>query len=218
MTSTTEAVGKQFGHLLVLYSTRAFREQRRLACECSCGKTVSARFDHVVRGKVRSCGCQRGAYVTADKVRHGHSQRDNRTPEYGTWIKIRERCAKPGTRNFADYGGRGITVCERWLVFENFLADMGERPSDLHSIERKDNSAGYSPNNCVWATRTEQARNRRSNHVLLMGGESMSAAAWAERTGLDSLTILARVRRGWTHDAAISTPLLRLSRRRRAGA
>lgn len=94
--------------------------------------------------------------------KHGENRRGKRSAEYSVWVGMRRRCHDPKFKSYPDYGGRGITVCERWLSFANFLADMGRRPSPAHSIERKDNDRGYAPDNCIWATRDAQATNRRA--------------------------------------------------------
>ncbi len=120
---------------------------------------------------------------------------------------MKQRCYSHNKRNFADYGGRGIMVCERWRnSFENFLADMGPRPTPLHSIDRIDNSLGYDPANCRWATRTEQNRNKRSNRYMTMNGRTMILTDWAIETGIKRETIKERIRRGWTISRALTTP------------
>lgn len=111
---------------------------------------------------------------------------------------MRQRCQNPNDRTYKNYGGRGITVCDRWLEsFENFYADMGPKPSPKHSIERKDNDGPYSPENCRWATRVEQGRNRRNNRRVTIGGETKCLSEWAVVAGVCYATMLSRTRRGW---------------------
>ncbi|MGN8062766.1 hypothetical protein ACTJK4_14000 [Ralstonia sp. 22111] len=145
--------------------------------------------------------------------RHGQSN----SPTWKSWRSMRDRCGNPGSRSYSDYGGRGISVCERWNLFENFLADMGERPSRRHSIDRYPNTDGnYEPTNCRWATPAEQARNRRSNRVLNFRGESKCVSAWADAIGIDRLTLQRRLYLGWSVERALTTPLAtQFSRRRK---
>lgn len=138
-----------------------------------------------------------------ERWRHGM----HRSPTYNVWVGMKNRCFNKNNPAYSRYGGRGISVCERWLFFLNFLADMGEKPDDL-SLERTDNDKGYSPENCVWANRTTQGRNKRNNHLLEYNGESMPVSAWAERYGLKNFTLLARLRKGWTTEAALTLPLI----------
>jgi hypothetical protein len=118
---------------------------------------------------------------------------------------MRSRCLNPSDQNFANYGGRGITVCERWRSFEAFLADMGERPPG-HSVERKDNDGPYSPENCVWATRVEQANNSRRNLRVAFQGETLTATQWARRFGLRPQVVRWRLHRGWPIERALAEP------------
>jgi hypothetical protein len=130
-------------------------------------------------------------------------------PEYTVWADMRRRCLNTTRKDYARYGGRGITICDRWInSFANFLADMGPRPSPQHSIERRDNDAGYSPENCFWATPIEQGRNKRDTAWLTLNGVRRSLAEWAEVTGIDSNTIFMRIHNcGWSVEKALTTPV-----------
>jgi len=127
------------------------------------------------------------------------------TPEYRTWVHLKGRCNNPTDSRYADYGGRGIKVCTRWNnSFAAFYADMGKRPKGK-TLDRINNDKGYSPKNCRWATKIEQARNKKNNRVLCHDGESLCVSAWADRTGLSSYVILMRLKRGWGVDRTLTT-------------
>lgn len=128
-----------------------------------------------------------------------------RAPEYNAWASMKSRCGNPHDPGYARYGGRGIGVCERWRAsFASFLADMGPRPSPRHSLERRDNNGPYCPENCLWATAVEQARNRRNTRFLTV---TLPVAAWAERTGLRYKTFWRRLDLGMTPETAVTRPL-----------
>lgn len=122
---------------------------------------------------------------------------------------MRNRCNNPKNKSFFKYGGRGITVCERWELFTNFLADMGPRPSLRHSIERKDNNGPYSPENCEWAVPKTQARNRRTSRLIEFEGVTKTLAEWSESTGLSAGTIIRRIDvSGWTIKEALTIQVI----------
>src|SRR5690606_34075946 len=118
---------------------------------------------------------------------HGHCVRRKESPTYKTWMMMRTRCNNPNYDGFAEYGGRGIRVCDRWESFENFLADMGERPGGM-SIDRIDPDGGYSPDNCRWASHLEQVKNRRPKLVREINGEHLTTAAAIEKYGASGVT------------------------------
>lgn len=140
------------------------------------------------------------------KVVHTRTHGMSKTRIYKTWGAMRERCENPHNKSFHRYGARGIFVCERWRRFENFYADMGDCPPGL-SIERIDNDGPYSPENCRWATKSEQASNRRSNHIVEYQGRAMSVRDWASELGLIYGTLLNRLRRGRPLEEALSAKL-----------
>jgi hypothetical protein len=139
----------------------------------------------------------------AQQTRHGESRHDTPTAEYGVWLDMRKRCRNQSHRSFKYYGGKGIKVCERWQTYENFLADMGRRPSPKHSIERRDSNGDYEPNNCRWATKSEQMRNTSYNRMLTLDGVTLCVVEWAERLGISVNTIRKRVYAGYTDAQAL---------------
>ncbi|MCK5015416.1 MAG: AP2 domain-containing protein [Candidatus Omnitrophica bacterium] len=148
---------QKFGRLTVI--CRVENDKNGIAvwrCLCVCGNIKNIRGNNLVRG-TKSCGCLQKE--SASKCFMTHGMRN--TSEYKVWLDIRQRCNNPNNKSYVNYGGRGITVCEKWLKFENFFEDMGNRPDGL-TIERIDNDKGYYKENCKWATYSEQGRNKRS--------------------------------------------------------
>ena len=130
------------------------------------------------------------------------------TPEYTSWLGMRQRCRNPRNQDFPTYGGRGIRVCERWDSFLTFLEDMGPKPSRKHELDRyPDKNGNYEPGNCRWATRTQNVRNTRFNRLITFNGETLCLAEWAERTGISAGLLQGRLTRlKWTVERALTTP------------
>ena len=190
--------GKRFGRWFVLHRSGRNKHQQALwLCRCDCGNESEVSANSLVMGNSLSCGC-----LHYDKVStHGMSS----TLEHRSWYRMISRCTKASNNRYDSYAGRGITVCERWMLFENFLADMGECPGDGYSIERNDNNGSYAPGNCRWATDKEQARNRRSTFYVIFNGERRSLAEHAESCGVSYKTAWKRIRYyGWTPQQALT--------------
>lgn len=158
----------------------------------------------LLSGNTTSCGCRIHEFH-ADRLRtHGLTH----TPTYNTWASMSARCNNPKSDKYNYYGGRGIKICERWQHFDLFLQDMGERPSKGYSLDRIDNNGNYEPNNCRWASKRTQDRNRRNNVVIEYHGLSMCLTEWAERLGMDYQTLRQRIQRyGWSVEKAFNTPI-----------
>lgn len=142
------------------------------------------------------------------KLRHGHTRNGRRTPEHSSWTAMLKRCSDPNHAAFPRYGGRGISVCDRWLLFENFLTDMGPRPSLQHSLDRYPNNDGnYEPGNVRWATKAEQGTNKHNNRLVTFNGETLPGSEWERRLGFGRELIYQRMDRGWSAERAITTPV-----------
>ena len=155
-----DIAGQKYNRLTVL--KQAGRDKRGYViwlCKCDCGNETNASANSLRQNNTQSCGCWKREELSTQP----HAQRHGRTftPEYRAWNGLRERCRNPNNKDFANYGGRGIRVCERWQVFEAFLTDMGERPPGMVAIDRINNDGDYEPGNCRWATASQQNKNRR---------------------------------------------------------
>lgn len=167
MKTRTNLVGVVFGSLKVLEFAYSANGTHYWLCECDCGGEKIASGRYLAKGATSSCGCNSSRLRPPTNLKHGKSK----TVEYVAWCDMKQRCCNAASDAYADYGGRGIYVCERWLgSFENFLADMGCKPKPEYSLERIDNNGNYQPGNCKWATKTEQMANRRKTRSGVQRG------------------------------------------------
>jgi len=208
MTLALQLTGERFGRLMVVERLPSNTSGSLWRCICDCGAPSFVRGCNLKSGKTKSCGCLNKELIRAQGFknrRHGMSH----TPEHRSWAAMMTRCFDTGSKDYPRWGGQGITVCERWRTFENFYADMGDRPNGT-SIDRWPNqSGGYEPGNCRWATPKEQTRNRSVARILSHEGKEACVSEWSELTGIADGTILARLTRGWTVSDALTRKVLR---------
>lgn len=163
---------------------------------CVCGKEKSIQRHDVLSGKTRSCGCMKSRWMAEGNSTHGHSRvgaNKNATPEYTAWGNMISRCRSKTRRGAKHYSGRGISVCVRWLKFENFLTDMGPRPGHGYSIDRINNDGNYEPKNCRWATASEQSRNRSVARMVSYRGKTMTIAELSQVSGIPYDRLYSRI-------------------------
>lgn len=193
---TINEAGKRYGRLLVLKYVSSHWNSKWL-CQCDCGKRCVVPGCDLRTGSTRSCGCLR------HRTKHGAVN----TPAYKSWSNMIQRCTNTGLETYPYYGGRGISVCERWKrSFAAFLADMGQ-PGPGLTLDRINCDGNYDSTNCRWATRKEQSRNTRRNVILTLNGDSMGLSEWSDKTGISYAALQHRVRRGWTTERALNTPV-----------
>ena len=200
----TPELGAKFGRWTVIEPAVKVKSKWCSVCRCDCGTERTVPHFRLVHGTSKSCGCLQAEALTTHGFTAGAIKKHSH--EYWIWNMVVQRCTNQNVPNWNDYGGRGITVCDRWLKFENFLDDMGFRPSTKHSLERRDNDAGYSPENCYWATRMEQGKNKRNNRWIEILGKRQHLAEWAREYNISHTLIIARLKRGWSELDAITTP------------
>lgn len=192
-------VGQTFGYwtivepLFIESGIKRKRLRKGFRCKCRCGEIKDIIYLDLIDGRTTSCGCS---------YQHGMST----TPTWNSWDGMIKRCSNPKHTYYPRYGGRGIKVCDRWKVFQNFFQDMGVRPEGK-TLDRIDNDGDYEPINCRWATQSEQVRNSSSAGEITHDGKTLSVIEWAELIGINPATIHQRLRLGWPIDKALSHPV-----------
>lgn len=202
----SDLTGARYGRLTVV-SLHPERQgvARKWLCKCDCGGETSVVTADLNRGQTISCGCYSKEIKVARFKTHGYASHENRSPTWRTWEAMKQRCTKPNATGYENYGGRGITICERWLnSFEAFLEDMGERPEGM-TLDRKDNDKGYYKENCRWATPKEQVLNSRSTKPIEYNGvQYESKTALAKAFGMSIQLLNYRLKSGKTLKEALN--------------
>lgn len=202
MSKKVDLNGQVFDRLTVIreHDKRAKNKNIMWECKCFCGKYVIVSSSHLITGHTKSCGC-------LHKDNHTKHSCHN-LKKYHVWNGMMTRCYNPNSKNYLNYGGRGITVCDRWRESPaNFIADMGEC-LDGYSIERIDVNGNYEPSNCKWANQLEQARNKRTNNFIEFNGVSLCISGWCERLGIKRSTLNNRLTvMGWSIEKSLTTPV-----------
>lgn len=206
-----DLAGQQFGRWTVL----RYVGREMWLCRCECGKEREVIGSNLRNNGSLSCGCLARELTGVRATKHGGFG----TPEYDAWHGMIQRCHNPNCKDYPRYGGRGIIVCDRWRrSFADFFADMGPRPSPVHSIDRERVNGNYEPGNCRWATVVVQQRNRRSNVVVNIDGREMTATEAAELFGLPKTAVFQRLADGWSVERTFKTPLRKTKRREKCKA
>jgi hypothetical protein len=201
-----DLTGNQFGRLTVVRSEGKGNYGKYLwLCRCSCGNTIISSTSQLNNGNTRSCGCLKREMVVNKNKIHGMAH----TPIYNVWSAMKNRCLNPNDKQYKDYGGKGVKICDKWLTFEGFYEDIGSTYAKGLTIERKDYNGDYCPENCIWTDRFTQANNTSRNRYETVNGITDSLANLCRRFGFTYATIQHRLQRGWSIEEAFNTPRLR---------
>lgn len=211
MPKAAELIGKKVGRLTVIERGESrYRKGREWVCRCECGNTKILLAKYLTTAKVKSCGCGAGGMDLGVKKRKAPNGAWL-SPLYKTWANMLHRC-DPLKSERPKYVPLGM--CDRWRNFDNFVTDMGDRPTLKHSIDRIDNSKGYSPDNCRWSTNKEQCNNKSNNHLLEFNGEIKTMTQWAEQYGIPFHTFKSRINKSkWSIERALTEPLDRFGQK-----
>ena len=195
--------GQKFGKLLVLDYAGSQLGTIMWFCVCDCGSKRTIAGTGLRAGRHKSCGCASPRFTSERMTTHGKST----SRIYRIWVGMKKRCSEKSTgKARKNYFEKGIKVCDEWMIFENFLADMGY-PGKHLSIDRKDGTKDYSKDNCRWATSKQQANNMCVNRILEHDGKSATVAEWADLVGIKPNTLEYRILRGWSVERAINQPI-----------
>lgn len=202
-----DLTGRRFGRLTVTKRVAIDAKYRsRWECKCDCGNVKVVYAYNLANGHTASCGCLTRESLHA--IASTHCMSGSRL--YRIWCNLKDRCQRENHDRYADYGGRGVSVCEEWQTFEPFYEwAMANGYRDDLSLDRRDNDGGYCPENCRWATKVEQANNTRANRMISCFGETHTLAEWGRICGIQADTIAYRIKLGWSVEKALSTPVRR---------
>lgn len=207
-------IGRRFGRLVVESEgprSESDRAQRRFYCRCDCGNQSLALGYNLRTGHTQSCGCML-LEKCAENARRLHTTHGmSYTPTHRSWRNMVHRCTKPSDSSYCRYGALGVTVCARWLEqngqgFLNFIADVGERPAGM-TLDRIENTKGYEPGNCRWATPSQQQNNRTTTKFIEYAGQRKSVGEWAKEKGINFGVLAFRVKAGWSAERALTEPV-----------
>lgn len=205
MRKRKNVIGNRYGRLVVIKEVNPHvliskKHRRKVVCKCDCGKSKTFLLENIRNGNTKSCGCL-AKEVSAKTGKNSKTHGMTNSREHSTWRNMKTRCLNSNSASYERYGGRGITICKRWLKFKNFYEDMGNKPIGK-TLDRIDNNKGYSKQNCRWATNKEQARNKKCN-IVYKGEYPVEAS---KRLGGKRTLIYERIKRGWSIERAFNTP------------
>jgi hypothetical protein len=208
MPALLDLTGEKYNRLTVICRAPRVADKTRWSCRCDCGKIVEVHTMHLRSGHTKSCGCI--PRRNSDRVLNAEGKLV-RPDGFWSWKAIQKRCYDENDPSYANYGGRGIKMCDRWRGprgLAQFLADMGPRPSPKHSVGRKDGNMDYTPDNCRWETPIQQGEKKRNSNMLTHAGKTQHITAWTRELGLRAGSLRLRLNRGWSVHKALSTPRL----------